>query len=319
MSLPMLLRDRDAVAEWATLAAVPASHYIWPTYGYFTQGFRSRFNPQHSGIDIAGSIGTPIRAAAAGVVTYSGFVNSGYNYGLGNMVEIRHSDGTITRYAHTSRLLVREGQQVAQGELIALMGSTGNSTGPHLHFEVQRSGGGFLDPLQYLPPLAQPIAIGVEIPQQGQPNEAIATRGSAPLPSGRRQDVPPELFAAQYRWPTNSRQIIAGYITAPERQHLGIDIAGTLGTPVRAAAAGEVVFAGDRGDLRQAVTLRHADGSMTTYANNQQIAVRVGDRVRQGDAIATLGNRDPQQPPHLHFEIRSANGSPLNPYTLLPR
>jgi len=100
----------------------------------------------HRGIDIAAPIGTPVYAAAAGVVTYSQW-NSG---GFGNLVEIRHADGTLTLYAHNHRNLVRVGQYVQQGEQIAEMGSTGRSTGPHVHFEIRPQGRGAVDPMIFL-------------------------------------------------------------------------------------------------------------------------------------------------------------------------
>ncbi|NJK27720.1 MAG: M23 family metallopeptidase, partial [Coleofasciculaceae cyanobacterium SM2_3_26] len=90
-----------------------------------TSGYGPRWGRMHKGIDIAAPVGTPIVAAAAGVVTYSRWNSGGY----GNLVIIRHPDGSSTRYAHNSRLLVREGQEVDQGQLISEMGSTGFSTG----------------------------------------------------------------------------------------------------------------------------------------------------------------------------------------------
>jgi len=121
--------------------------YIWPTHGTFTSGYGWRWGRMHRGIDVAGPVGTPIVAAANGVVVRSGWNSGGY----GNMVDIRHPDGSLTRYAHNSRLLVREGQQVAQGQQIAEMGSTGRSTGPHLHFEIHLPGTGTVNPMAYLP------------------------------------------------------------------------------------------------------------------------------------------------------------------------
>ncbi|NJM31960.1 MAG: M23 family metallopeptidase [Limnobacter sp.] len=91
-------------------------------------GRRSR----HEGIDFIAPTGTPILAAAAGVV-----VSAGYHAGYGNMVDIEHSNNTVTRYGHASRLLVKKGDMVRLGQKIALVGSTGRSTGPHLHFEVR--------------------------------------------------------------------------------------------------------------------------------------------------------------------------------------
>ena len=124
---------------------------IWPVagpissyYGYRTSpgGIGSTF---HEGVDIAGDYGTPISATAAGTVTQAGWVG-GYGY----LVEVKHADGIVTRYGHNSAVLVYEGQYVDQGSMIALMGSTGNSTGPHCHYEV-RIHGEAVDPMYFLP------------------------------------------------------------------------------------------------------------------------------------------------------------------------
>lgn len=124
---------------------------IWPVagpissyYGYRTSpgGIGSTF---HEGVDIAGDYGTPISATAAGTVTQAGWVG-GYGY----LVEVKHADGIVTRYGHNSAVLVYEGQHVDQSSMIALMGSTGNSTGPHCHYEV-RIHGEAVDPMYFLP------------------------------------------------------------------------------------------------------------------------------------------------------------------------
>ncbi|WP_423603772.1 M23 family metallopeptidase [Sphingomonas sp. MS122] len=98
----------------------------------------------HYGIDIPGQAGTPVRAAEAGVVRFAGRAG-----GYGNLVEIAHGGELATRYAHLARILVPAGAQVARGETIALMGSTGRSTGSHLHFEL-RAAGRAVDPLPHL-------------------------------------------------------------------------------------------------------------------------------------------------------------------------
>ncbi|MFL0756675.1 MAG: peptidoglycan DD-metalloendopeptidase family protein [Prochlorococcus sp.] len=120
--------------------------FIWPTEGVITSGFGWRWGRMHNGLDIANKTGTPIVAAKDGIINFSGW-SSGY----GNLVEISHSDGSSTRYAHNSRLLVRKGQLVPQGAKISLMGSTGRSTGPHLHFEIRRKGGAATNPISLLP------------------------------------------------------------------------------------------------------------------------------------------------------------------------
>ncbi len=121
--------------------------FIWPASGVFTSGYGQRWGRMHRGIDIAGPVGTPIVAAAPGVVVTSGWNAGGYGY----MVDIRHPDGTVTRYAHNSRNMVRVGQEVRQGEQIAAMGSTGFSTGPHVHFEIHKPGQGTVNPMAHLP------------------------------------------------------------------------------------------------------------------------------------------------------------------------
>ena len=120
--------------------------YIWPAQGVFTSGYGWRWGRMHKGIDVAGPVGTPIVASATGVVSYSGYNDGGFGY----LVEIDHADGSMTRYAHNNRILVSNGQQVAQGQQVAEMGSTGFSTGPHLHFEIH-SPQGTVNPMAYLP------------------------------------------------------------------------------------------------------------------------------------------------------------------------
>jgi len=124
-----------------------ASDWIWPTRGMFSSGFGWRWGRIHKGIDIANNVGTPIVASKDGVVTFSGWHGGGYGY----LVTLQHEDGSRSLYAHNSRLLVQEGQEVEQGQPIAQMGSTGRSTGPHLHFEIHPAGRGAVNPLQFLP------------------------------------------------------------------------------------------------------------------------------------------------------------------------
>ncbi len=107
-------------------------------YGYRSRGF-------HSGIDIGASNGTPFTASAAGTV-----VEAGWSGAYGKMILIDHGNGVMTRYAHASKILVSAGQQVSQGETIALVGATGDATGPHLHFEVIINGSA-VNPFNYLP------------------------------------------------------------------------------------------------------------------------------------------------------------------------
>ena len=129
---------------------LPTGTFRWPTSGRITSTFGGRASPggigstNHKGIDIANSYGTPIYAADGGTVTYAGWMG-GYGY----LVQINHGNGYVTYYGHNSSLLVSVGQHVYKGQQIARMGSTGNSTGNHCHFEV-RYNGVAKNPLNYL-------------------------------------------------------------------------------------------------------------------------------------------------------------------------
>jgi len=123
---------------------------IWPISGPITSEFGWRTHPIfgsarfHSGLDIGGDYGMPIHAAASGVVIEAGWIG-----GYGNTIMIEHGSGIVTLYGHNESLAVGVGQQVNQGDVIAYCGSTGNSTGPHCHFEV-RVGGEPVSPWDYL-------------------------------------------------------------------------------------------------------------------------------------------------------------------------
>jgi murein DD-endopeptidase MepM/ murein hydrolase activator NlpD len=123
------------------LSGPEAARYWRPTTGTLTQ----TFHPGHDGIDIGVPLGTPVLAAADGVVTFAG-EESGY----GTHLEVRHADGTITTYSHLSKIDVVVGQAVRAGQQIAESGNTGHSTGPHLHFEVHPTPDTLTDPLAWL-------------------------------------------------------------------------------------------------------------------------------------------------------------------------
>ncbi len=120
------------------LASTPS---LLPVRGWVTSGYRRRNDPftnnfvWHRGVDISSPTGTPVVAPADGVVTYVG-----RKVDFGNIVTLDHGYGYRTRYGHNSRIIVRPGQQVRRGQVIALVGNTGKSTGPHLHYEVLRNG-----------------------------------------------------------------------------------------------------------------------------------------------------------------------------------
>lgn len=122
---------------------ISSNKMVWPTVGHRITQY---FSWKHNGVDIANKVGTPLYAADSGVVEIS---QGGYNGGYGNTIVINHGGGKKTRYGHASKLLVKKGEEVEKGQLIALMGSTGRSTGSHLHFEVIINGTRY-NPLNYI-------------------------------------------------------------------------------------------------------------------------------------------------------------------------
>ncbi len=139
--------------------------YLWPAQGVLSSGYGWRWGRMHHGIDIAAPIGTPIVAAGSGVVITAEWHTGGY----GNLVEIQHPDGSITLYGHNDRILVNKGDQVEGGQLIAQMGSTGFSTGPHLHFEVHLPEEGTVNPLAYLPE----SGLSARLPRASMPRASV--------------------------------------------------------------------------------------------------------------------------------------------------
>jgi murein DD-endopeptidase MepM/ murein hydrolase activator NlpD len=130
------------------LAATPA---LWPVKGWITSGYGKRASPltgepgRHMGVDIANAVNTPIRVTADGLVTYAGW-QSGY----GRVIVVEHGYGYSTRYGHCARVDVRVGDEVKRGDILGYVGSTGRSTGSHVHYEVRRHGMP-VDPEKYLP------------------------------------------------------------------------------------------------------------------------------------------------------------------------
>lgn len=145
-----LMRRRDRITKIVekmeaakAKARMPVSQMpnIWPVHGVVTSLYGPRKSPFtgkrrfHTGIDIGAPTGTPVRAPAGGLVIFAGPDGS-----YGNAVEIHHGKGVVTRYAHLSRVIAKKGEVLKRGETLGLVGSTGRSTGPHLHYEVILSG-----------------------------------------------------------------------------------------------------------------------------------------------------------------------------------
>jgi murein DD-endopeptidase MepM/ murein hydrolase activator NlpD len=136
-------RSINAGCDTSGASAYGTGSFMWPADNHSISG--NTFWSGHLGIDIAAAMGAPVYAADSGVVVFAGPIGGGY----GNMVMIDHGNGFHTLYAHNSQILTRCGSNVAKGQVIAYAGSTGNSTGAHLHFEI-RYLGAFVNPLDYL-------------------------------------------------------------------------------------------------------------------------------------------------------------------------
>ena len=135
----------QAAAAGVSQLPVAVGDVVMPALGRLTSGFGLRWGTNHNGIDIANSIGTPIYATTDGVVAESGPAS-----GFGMWVRVQHPDDTVSVYGHINESLVREGQRVAAGEQIATMGNRGQSTGPHLHFEIWKDGEQKINPMTWL-------------------------------------------------------------------------------------------------------------------------------------------------------------------------
>lgn len=146
--------DRDAAAKAAATAetqrqqAIAAAHrWVSPVAGYtLTSGFGFRWGKMHPAQDLACPPGSAVHALSSGTVVFAGWSTEGY----GNFVKIRYWDGTVSWMAHNSRLIVSVGDQVSPGQLVAYSGSTGHSTGPHVHLEIHPDGGAPVPPLPWL-------------------------------------------------------------------------------------------------------------------------------------------------------------------------
>jgi murein DD-endopeptidase MepM/ murein hydrolase activator NlpD len=143
-ALAAKLRSSQGVGGVSSGSGVSASGFIWPVHGPVTSGFGWRWGRMHEGIDIAVPSGTPVVAVASGTVVYAGWLG-----GYGNLVVVDHGNGLSTAYAHNTGIVAGVGASVGQGQTVAYSGSTGNSSGPHVHFEV-RVNGSAVDPLGYL-------------------------------------------------------------------------------------------------------------------------------------------------------------------------
>jgi hypothetical protein len=137
----------EGACEPVAGGAVGFGTFIWPANRHYLSGYDYSPDTNHWGIDIDGELGEPVYATDAGVIVYAGW----NNYGYGNMIMVDHGGGFQSLYAHLSAINVGCGQSVGQGEVIGAIGSTGRSSGPHLHFEI-RTTSAFVNPWDVLPP-----------------------------------------------------------------------------------------------------------------------------------------------------------------------
>ncbi|MGH2416169.1 MAG: M23 family metallopeptidase, partial [Microcystaceae cyanobacterium] len=147
-----LPKSQQKCRESKKTTGICVGKFIKPVFNApITSEFGWRIHPikgtrkHHDGVDFGAPLGTPVRAADGGKVIFTGWMG-----GYGNTIDIQHCDGTKTRYAHLSKILTRQGKSLSQGQVIGNVGSTGFSTGPHLHFEVH-VGDGAVNPRKYLP------------------------------------------------------------------------------------------------------------------------------------------------------------------------
>ena len=178
----------------SSLTEMQVETYIWPTKGVISSNFGWRWGRRHKGIDVAAPTGTPIVAAKSGkVIATTPTSKSG---GFGNLVKVEHLDGDVTYYAHASQFKVKNGDTVKQGQVIALVGSTGRSTGPHLHFEIRKSGKTAVDPKTLL--AGKPEATIASI--AGLSLQEVEVEGvTVQVVPGTQMDEQMQAFLAEYQ------------------------------------------------------------------------------------------------------------------------
>lgn len=248
----------------------------------------------HRGDDLRADAGTEIHAAADGVV-----VVAQEHYSWGNFVEIDHgtdADGLrwATLYAHMQSYTVQEGQTVHAGDVIGYVGSTGNSTGPHCHFEMY-VGGVLLQPRYFTDYGADSGELTQEMADQ------LLAEATDNLASSALHTVV-----------ANSTGISRGY----SDDHPGLDITADEGMSVRAFASGTVCEAGYDEEKGNYIVLNHSDWLESEYCHMQSLLFDVGQTVAAGQDIGYVGSTGNSTGPHLHFELRE-NGTPIDPSALI--
>ena len=297
-SIVVFLMTAFIVATGGTLAHAGTGH-VWPVDGPVVRGFdppATHYGTGHRGIDIAAAEGSPVVAAADGVVTFVGVIDH-----VGVMT-VTHNDVRTTYQPVTATAHV--GDVVVAGQQIGLL-LPGHGVTTSLHFGVLR-GNEYLDPLMWLGATPTPVRLlpdGTVVPPRAasvatvSPGTAGQWPVSGPVTSGYGWRVHPILGTLAF--------------------HDGIDIAAPCGTPVATPWAGTVSAAARSATLGNYVIVAHADGLTTTYGHLSAFSVTAGDRLAGGQQIGLVGTTGLSTGCHLHFAT-ARNGTGFDPRTVLP-
>lgn len=290
---PLIADPARVAGSTAKQNGLPPRELAWPICADQIAGFGWRVDPFtgkrafHGGDDFAAEFGAPVRAGAAGKV-----IAAERRGPYGNMIEIDHGKGLSTRYAQLQSIRVAPGDTVAQGQIVATVGSSGRSTGPHLHFEVWLDGAVW-NPAAFLPP--KPTC----------PDPAATTEA---LKLARLEADKPSAMPIVFSWPAcGTLNAKFGYASSPATGrivfHAGIDLADKAGVSVTAPAPGKVVAASERDSYGLTVEIDHGGGFTTRLGHLQSIAVNLGQYVARGHVVGTLGSTGVSNGPHVHFEV----------------
>lgn len=275
--------ERSAATRWGAGLAVR------PVPGPAVRAFdppATRFGAGHRGVDLRAASGEPVVAAMGGTVTFAGRV-AGVSW-----VTVDHGGGLDTTYGPIEPRLVGAGEVVAPGEWLGFLaaGARHLDWGARLH-------GDYIDPLGLLGGWETYLTTAQDTAGLPALGGAAATMPPAAVTSGRMVLPATGPLTSDFGPRTHP-------VTGVQRLHAGIDIGGATGTPIRAAAAGVVTFAGSLSGYGTTVTIDHGGGISTLYAHQSSTAVRAGQSVGAGEVIGRIGATGVVTGPHLHFEVR---------------
>jgi murein DD-endopeptidase MepM/ murein hydrolase activator NlpD len=295
-------RDGIVAAERSAATARTAGWAVRPVAGPVLREFdppATRFGAGHRGVDLRAAAGEPVVAAMGGTVTFAGRV-AGVSW-----ITVDHGGGLDTTYGPIQPRLAGAGDVVAPGEWLGFVaaGAKHLDWGARLH-------DAYIDPLGLLGGWETYLTTAEDM--EGLP----ALGGAATLAGGGAAPGRMAMPAAGVL--TSGFGMRTHPVTGEHRLHAGLDIAAPAGTPVRAAAAGVVTFAGSLSGYGTTVTIDHGGGVSTLYAHQSSMAVRPGEPVAAGEVVGKVGSTGLSTGPHLHFEVRH-NGSPQDPAGWLHR